>query len=94
MIARRTINPGEELTLCYVDPRSSRSQRRQILRESYGFWCGCPKCVREEGKAEESGGALEEGVNKVRRVVEVADPQDHRAADESEHGTCGCDHNH
>lgn len=53
MIARRTINPGEDLTISYVDFNRPRDVRRQALRDGYGFWCECPKCVREE-KAEKA----------------------------------------
>jgi hypothetical protein len=53
MIARRTIHPGEELTIAYVDYKSPRSRRREQLREVYGFWCHCVKCRRQEGKPEE-----------------------------------------
>ena len=47
MIARRTIHPGEELTLPYVNFHLDREDRRMMLRELYGFWCSCPKCQRE-----------------------------------------------
>lgn len=47
MIARRTIHPGEELTLPYVNFHMNRGDRRRMLRELYGFWCNCPKCTRE-----------------------------------------------
>jgi hypothetical protein len=47
MIARRTIHPGEELTLPYVNFHMDREDRRKMLRELYGFWCDCPKCARE-----------------------------------------------
>ena len=50
MIARRTIHPGEELTITYVNYNMPRLDRRAMLRELYGFWCNCPRCVREEGK--------------------------------------------
>jgi hypothetical protein len=52
MIARRTIHPGEELTIPYVDPSLPRSKRRPHLREVYGFWCHCVRCRREDGKPE------------------------------------------
>ena len=51
--ARRTIHPGEEMTLPYVNYGLPRSVRRERLREGYGFWCHCQKCRREEGKPEE-----------------------------------------
>jgi hypothetical protein len=48
MLSRRTIHPGEELTISYVDLGSSREQRRRVLREQYGFWCSCSRCAREK----------------------------------------------
>lgn len=51
-VARRTIHPGEELTLPYVNYNLPRSARREKLREVYGFWCHCTRCRREEGKPE------------------------------------------
>ncbi|WVR03175.1 hypothetical protein IAU60_000166 [Kwoniella sp. DSM 27419] len=52
MLARKTIHPGEELTISYVDQRLGRDERRTALREGYGFWCICPRCVREKKEAE------------------------------------------
>ncbi|WVW81379.1 hypothetical protein I302_103371 [Kwoniella bestiolae CBS 10118] len=47
IIVKKTIHPGDELTISYVDQRLSREERRVKLREQYGFWCGCNRCVRE-----------------------------------------------
>lgn len=47
MLARQTIQKGEELTIPYVNFAAPRDERRQTLRENYGFWCSCPKCGRE-----------------------------------------------
>jgi hypothetical protein len=54
MVARRTINPGDELTLPYVNFNMERDDRRKMLRELYGFWCSCPKCQREKNKPKAS----------------------------------------
>ncbi|ORY23564.1 hypothetical protein BCR39DRAFT_348737, partial [Naematelia encephala] len=48
LLARRNIHPGDELTISYVDTASPRTQRRSELRESYGFWCTCPRCQKEK----------------------------------------------
>ncbi|GFZ44719.1 Vesicular-fusion protein SEC18 [Saitozyma sp. JCM 24511] len=48
LLARRTIQPGEELCISYVNFALTRAERRQALREEYGFWCSCPKCLREK----------------------------------------------
>lgn len=52
MLARRTVHPGDELTVSYVDFNLPRRARRQALRDGYGFWCVCAKCQREEREEE------------------------------------------
>ena len=54
MIARRTIHPGEELCLPYVNFNLPRLERRKTLRELYGFWCACPKCQMEKPAEEQT----------------------------------------
>lgn len=44
------------MSISYVDFSMPRDVRRQALRDGYGFWCECPKCVREE-KAEKAEAA-------------------------------------
>nr|XP_018266259.1 uncharacterized protein I303_00234 [Kwoniella dejecticola CBS 10117]OBR88417.1 hypothetical protein I303_00234 [Kwoniella dejecticola CBS 10117] len=53
MIVKKTIHPGDELTISYVDQRLSRDERRTKLREQYGFWCACQRCIKEK-KAEDA----------------------------------------
>lgn len=48
MLARRDIEVGQELTIPYVNFDLPREQRRQDLREAYGFWCNCERCERGE----------------------------------------------
>ncbi|KAL1498903.1 hypothetical protein AB1Y20_013425 [Prymnesium parvum] len=43
----RSVRRGEELTLCYVDPRLPAHTRRAKLREAYFFTCECRACVAE-----------------------------------------------
>ena len=45
--ALKPIQPGEELTICYVDATSSVGKRREVLREHYNFDCACTRCTRE-----------------------------------------------
>ncbi|WWC97460.1 hypothetical protein V866_004340 [Kwoniella sp. B9012] len=52
IIVKKTIHPGDELTISYVDQRLSRVERRVKLREQYGFWCGCNRCTREKKEEE------------------------------------------
>jgi hypothetical protein len=47
--ARRPLAEGEELNICYVDATAGRAARRKVLKEHYGFDCGCLRCRAEEG---------------------------------------------
>lgn len=47
-----SVRGGEELTICYGDPYSTRSERRADLFERYGFLCRCEAC--------ENGGKISE----------------------------------
>lgn len=74
MLARKTIHPGDELTVSYVDFNLPRRARRQALRDGYGFWCVCSKCLREEKEEEAERRRLkaereEKEKNKVDDVV-------------------------
>ncbi|OTF78084.1 SET and MYND domain-containing protein (SMYD)-like protein [Euroglyphus maynei] len=48
--ALETINPGEEITICYLDEcwrDRSRHSRNKYIRENYLFTCQCPKCQQQ-----------------------------------------------
>lgn len=48
--ATRSIEPGEEILISYLDEcdrERSRHSRQKILRENYLFTCGCCKCGAE-----------------------------------------------
>jgi SET domain-containing protein len=48
VIARRAIEPGEELVASYVDPSGDLWKRRRELKE-WGFGiCKCQRCLEEE----------------------------------------------
>src|SRR4051812_10465306 len=47
-IASRDIQAAEEVTVNYCDPDLPLAERRHRLKESYQFWCQCPKCTEEE----------------------------------------------
>ena len=71
MIARRTIHPGEELTITYVNYNMPRSDRRAMLRELYGFWCNCPRCIREEGKeGDDPEGMMQKSRENAQEMIE------------------------
>lgn len=43
--ALRTIIPGEELTISYIDPTQSTAERLAALKLSWGFPCSCAACT-------------------------------------------------
>ncbi len=47
LTAARDIDPGEELTISYIDHEMGLSARQERLAFAYGFQCGCPKCSDE-----------------------------------------------
>ncbi|XP_073240425.1 protein-lysine N-trimethyltransferase SMYD5-like [Porites lutea] len=50
--ALHSIQPGEEIVICYLgecDRDRSRHSRQRLLRENYLFTCTCPKCESEAG---------------------------------------------
>ncbi len=46
--ALRSILPGEELTLSYINPSMSRQERLHRLKRLWGFQCGCDSCTQDE----------------------------------------------
>ena len=46
--AARDVDPGEQLTLSYIDTSLPLHKRRQALEQGYGFRCRCPRCREEE----------------------------------------------
>lgn len=56
--ALRDIEAGEELTMSYIDEGESLEERKVALA-SYGFVCGCDKCVGEGAR----GGSSDPGGN-------------------------------
>ncbi|CAE8611464.1 unnamed protein product [Polarella glacialis] len=48
--ALQTIAPGDEIRPSYVSVEvleSSVMERRQVLAQGWGFWCGCHRCMSE-----------------------------------------------
>lgn len=43
--ALENIQPGDEITLAYVDVAHARPQRKQSLKEKYFFDCNCGRCT-------------------------------------------------
>lgn len=42
--ALRTILPGEEITISYIDPAQPSHERKEALHNAWGFPCGCNAC--------------------------------------------------
>lgn len=47
LVTERPLEAGEQLFISYVDDKLSRSQRRQLLRDGWGFECNCDRCSSE-----------------------------------------------
>lgn len=52
--ALRSIAPGEEITISYINPLQVRSARRETLQRTWGFHCTCSLCGRSEEESEVS----------------------------------------
>jgi len=55
--AIKPIVAGEPITVCYMDPDSTRDERRAHLRTKLGFVCGCALCSLPECEALEASDA-------------------------------------
>ena len=53
--ATKDIQPGEEITITYIDIGKPTSWRRRELRKTYGFVCMCHRCCSTEDLMENSG---------------------------------------
>lgn len=42
----RDVHRGEELTISYIDPVQSRSERMDALKRNWGFQCSCSVCAQ------------------------------------------------
>lgn len=45
--ASEAIQPGEEITISYIDEAADYEERQMSLND-YGFLCTCPKCEKSE----------------------------------------------
>lgn len=45
VVVKKYVEPGQELTIAYVDTGLTTAERREELREVYGFDCRCAKCA-------------------------------------------------
>jgi hypothetical protein len=58
--ALRTIMPGEELSISYIDPAQMRRERLNSLHLSWGFDCSCSHCTQPEPQADASDDRIEQ----------------------------------
>jgi hypothetical protein len=58
--ALRTIMPGEEVTISYIDPAQTSEVRKTALRTSWGFPCGCNACNAHQPIRDASDRRIEE----------------------------------
>ncbi|KAH7155160.1 hypothetical protein B0J13DRAFT_219505 [Dactylonectria estremocensis] len=56
--AARRIEPGEELTVTYLNPFMLRDARKRRAHNSWGFDCQCPQCSLSDALAHQSDGRL------------------------------------
>ncbi|TGJ79117.1 hypothetical protein E0Z10_g9644 [Xylaria hypoxylon] len=56
--AVRDIEPGEELTISYIDALQARSIRQERTRNSLGFPCACPHCTLSKKDSDASDDRL------------------------------------
>ncbi|TEA14144.1 SET domain-containing protein 5 [Colletotrichum sidae] len=56
--AVRDINPGEELTISYVDSLSARHVRQDRAKRNWGFGCSCDQCSLPEPLVRDSDNRL------------------------------------
>jgi hypothetical protein len=59
------IQPGETLTICYVDAMTDRAARRQQLRSKYYFDCDCQQC--QQPRMEPSSSAQAAGADRKKQ---------------------------
>ncbi|KAK1756153.1 hypothetical protein QBC47DRAFT_299226 [Echria macrotheca] len=52
--ATRDIQPGEELTLSYINTVMTRNERLRKLNHNWGFQCACSACTQEKARADVS----------------------------------------
>src|SRR5690606_28860596 len=47
VLALKVVHPGDEITVCYVDPDLPVEHRRKELKERWFFDCMCERCTLE-----------------------------------------------
>lgn len=71
--ALRTILPGEEITISYIDPAQTIEDRKASLETSWGFSCTCKACSAHKPIRD----ASDRRVHEIKRLTAML--QDHSA---------------
>ncbi|KAF2998520.1 SET domain-containing protein 5 [Curvularia kusanoi] len=58
--AMRTIQPGEEITISYIDSEKTRAHRMRRLERNWGFKCDCSACTAHPALTAESDARLDQ----------------------------------
>ncbi|KAL6710143.1 hypothetical protein ACN47E_009934 [Coniothyrium glycines] len=58
--AIKTIQPGEEITITYIDNEQESSTRMQRLKRNWGFDCSCSSCTAHPAMVAESDSRLQQ----------------------------------
>lgn len=70
VVAKRDIEPGEELLISYVNPESGLKWRRREL-DAWGFGkCECSRCLEEEKENKDEDGGEDLGVSAEMKDLE------------------------
>jgi hypothetical protein len=72
--ALRTILPGEELTISYLDPAQKRKERIHALKNSWGFQCSCSQCTAQSAISSASDSRIDK-IARIRDNLEDYSPE-------------------
>lgn len=67
--AIRTIQPGEEITITYIDNEKERAKRMSKLERNWGFKCSCSSCTAHQQFTFESDSRL----HQISDLLEILD---------------------
>ncbi|KAL3420942.1 hypothetical protein PVAG01_07387 [Phlyctema vagabunda] len=62
--ASRTISPGEEITITYINMIQARKVRREHLHDLWGFWCDCSLCSKSQDSIAVSD-------NRIQQIIDL-----------------------
>ncbi|KZO98483.1 SET domain-containing protein [Calocera viscosa TUFC12733] len=71
LVANRAIEPGEELTVTYVNPTWPYRRRKEALKE-WGVDCNCERCEKEKHEEPEKAEEEDGGDNDLERELRMS----------------------